>query len=185
MPSGNDENEAVAAEGIGLEPPRIDRAGNDPDVADALGDEADDLVAQALLEVDAHLRMAGEESAQRLGQEFGQRIGVRENPDLAGKPAREGAEVLAQALRLGEDLAGMLEERASGGSRHDPLPGAHEEGRPERLLHVADAGARGRKREICALGAVRDRAGIDHMAEQGKVDQVELHRSSFVVREVR
>ena len=173
----HDEDEAVAAEGIGLEPPGIDRAGDDADIADAFGDEADDLVAQALLEVDADLRMAGEERAQRLGQEFGQRIGVGEDPDLAGKAARDRSRGPRAGARPGRGCArACWRSVRPAGVGDDPLPAAHEEGRPERLLHVADAGARGGKRQICAFGAVGDAAGIDHMAEQAEVDQIELHR---------
>ena len=63
----DDQHEAVAAVGIGFKLAGIDRAGNDPDIGDALGDEADDLVGQALLEVDAHVRMRGEKRRERLG----------------------------------------------------------------------------------------------------------------------
>ena len=70
------QHEAVAAVRIGLQPAGIDRAGHDADVADAFGDQPDDLVGQPLLQVDADMRMRGEERAQRLGQEFGERIGV-------------------------------------------------------------------------------------------------------------
>ena len=51
-PCGHDEDEAVGAERVGVEPAGIDRAGDDADIADALGDQADDLVREPLLEVD-------------------------------------------------------------------------------------------------------------------------------------
>ena len=152
-----------------------------PMIADALRDQADDLVAEALLQIDADLRVAGEKRAQRLGQELGQRIGVGEDPDLAGEPARIGAEILPQALGLGQQGAGMLEQGAAGRGRRHALAVAQEEGRTERLLHVADAGARGGERQMGPLGAVGDAAGLDHMAEEAQVGQIELHRlpSSF------
>ena len=63
------QHEAVAAERIGREPPGIDRAGNDADVGDALGDQPDDLVGQPLLEIDADIADArrGTSSASRAG----------------------------------------------------------------------------------------------------------------------
>ncbi len=104
------QHEAILAERIGLERARVDGAGDDAEVGDALGDQADDLVAQPLLEVDADIGMGGQERAQRLRQELGQRVGVGEHPDLAGEPARIGAEVLAQALGLAQDRARVLQQ---------------------------------------------------------------------------
>ena len=46
---------------------------------------------------------SGEEGAQGLGQKLGQGIGVGEDPDLPGKPARIGAQVLPQPLGLGQE----------------------------------------------------------------------------------
>ena len=84
--------------------------------------------------------MRREEGAERLRQELGQGVGVGEDPDLAGEPAREGGEILLQPLALRKESAGMLEERAAGGGRRHALPGPHQERRAKGLLHVADAG---------------------------------------------
>ena len=54
------QHEAVAAERIGLQPAGIDGAGDNAEVGDALGDQADDLVAQAFFQIDADIRMRGE-----------------------------------------------------------------------------------------------------------------------------
>jgi hypothetical protein len=63
------QHEAVAAERIGGQPAGIDRAGDDADVADTFGDQADDLVAEPLLEVDADIGMSwpGTRSRPRAG----------------------------------------------------------------------------------------------------------------------
>ena len=153
----------------------IDRAGDDPDVADALGDQADDLVGEPLLQVDADMRVRGEERAQRLGQELGQRIGVGQHPHLAGEPARIGAEVLAQAFGLRQDGAGMLQQGAAGLGRRDALAAADQQRRAERLLHVADAGAGRRQRQMRAFRAMGDAARLDDVAEQAQVGEVEAH----------
>ena len=47
MVARHHQHEAVAAERIGGQPAGIDGAGDDADVADAFGDQADDLVATA------------------------------------------------------------------------------------------------------------------------------------------
>ena len=181
----HDQDEAVAAERIGLEPARIDRAGDDADIADAFGDQADDLVGEALLQVDADLRVAGQKGAERLGQELRQGVGVGEDPDLARQPAGIGAEILAQALGLGQHRAGVLEEGPPGRRRSHALAAAQEERSAERLLHVADAGAGGRQRQMGPLGPVGDAARLDHVAEQAQIGQIELHGASFVIREGR
>ena len=139
-----------------------------PMIADAFGDQADDLVAEPFLEIDGDLRVLGEKGAQRLGQELGQGIGVGEDPDLPGKPARIGAEILAQPLGLGQQGPGVLQQGAPGGRRHHALPAAQEEGRAERLLHVADAGAGGGERQMGPLGPVGDASRLDHVAKKAQ-----------------
>ena len=117
------------------------------------------------------MRMRGEERAQRLGQELGERIGVGEHAHLAGEPARIGAEVLAQPFGLRQHRARVLQQGAAGLRRRDPLPAAHQQRRAERLLHVADARARCGEREMRAFRAMRDAARLDHVAEQAQIDR--------------
>ena len=66
----------------------VDGAGDDAEVGDAFGDQADDLVAQPFFQIDADIRVRGQERAQRFRQELGQRVGVGEDPDLAGRGRR-------------------------------------------------------------------------------------------------
>ena len=112
---------------------------------------------------------------QRLGQELGQGIGVGEDPDLAGEPAREGAEILPQPLGLRKESAGMLEERAAGGGRHHALPGPQQERRAKGLLHVANAGEAAARARCARAGPVRDAAGVGDMAKEVQIGQVEEH----------
>ena len=86
--SRDHQHEAVAAERKRVQAAVIDGAGDDADIGGAFRDQADDLVGQALLEVDADVGIGHQERAQRLRQEFGERIGVGEHPHLAGEPAR-------------------------------------------------------------------------------------------------
>ena len=122
MVARHHEHEAVAAERIGFERAGVDGAGDDAEIGDAFGDQADDLVAQALFQIDADIRVRGQERAQRFRQELGQRVGVGEDPDLAGEAAAIGAEILVQPLGLPQDRARMLQQRAAGRGRRDALP---------------------------------------------------------------
>ena len=134
------QHEAIAAKRIGGEPARIDRAGNDADITDAFGNQADDLVAQALFQVDVDVGMSRQERAQGLGQEFGERIGVGQHPHLAGEAPRIGPQILAQPLGLLQHGASVLDQRPSGWRRRHALPGADQKRGAQRLLHVANAG---------------------------------------------
>jgi hypothetical protein len=86
MVARDHEHEAVAAERIGGERTGVDGAGDDAEVGDAFGDEADDLVAQAFFQIDADIRVGGQERAQCFRQELGQRVGVREDTDCPATP---------------------------------------------------------------------------------------------------
>ena len=86
-----------------------------------------------------------------------------------------GAEILAQPLGLPQDGARVLQQRAPGLGRLHALPAAHQQSGAERLLHVADAGRGRRQREVGALGAVGDAAGVDDVAEQAQVGEIEAH----------
>ena len=169
------DHEAVAAERIGREPPRVYGAGDDADVGDAFGNQPDDLVRQALLQIDADIRMRGEERGERLGQEFGERIGVRQHAHLTGLPARVGAEVLAQTLRLRENRARVLQQGAAGLRRGHAAAPAHQKRGAERLFHLANPRARSGKREMRAFRAARDAARLHHMAKQAQIGYIETH----------
>ena len=119
--------------------------------------------------------MAARNALKRLGQEFGERVGVGQHPHLAGEPAGIGAEVLAQPFGLLQHGAGVLQQRAAGLGRRDALTGPHQQRRAERLLHVADAGRGRGQRQMGALGAVGDAAGLHHVAKQAEIGEVEAH----------
>lgn len=171
-------HEAVRAEREGLQAAHVDGAGDDADVADALGHQPDDLVGEPLLEVDADVRMVGQEAAQRLGDEFGQGVGVGQQPHFARQAAGIGAEVLAQAGGLREDGAGVLEQGAACGRGGHPLPRPLQQRRAQRVLHIADP-RRGRGQgQGAAFGPAGDGSGVRHLAEQPQINQVEPHPSS-------
>ncbi len=55
------EHETVAAERIGFEHAGIDGSGDNTEIGDAFGNQPDDLVTQALFQIDADMRMRGQE----------------------------------------------------------------------------------------------------------------------------
>ena len=176
MVARHHQHEAVAAERIGFERAGIDGAGDDADVGDAFGDQADDLVAQPLLQIDADMGMRGQERAQRLGQEFGQRIGVGQHPDLAGEPAGIGAEVLAQPLGLRAGWCGRAAAACGRpGSASRPggrAPAARAPSASSMLRMRVEAAASARLARSAPCG---DAAGLDHVAEQAEIGEIEAH----------
>src|SRR5208283_633265 len=175
----NDQHEAVAAERIGFERTGIDGSGDDAEVSDPLGDQPDNLVAQALLQIDADVRVRGQKRAERFRQKLGQRVGVRQHPDLPGEAAAISAEILMQTLGLAQYRAGMLQQGAAGLRRRDTLAAASEQYDAERFLHVADARRGGGEREVSPLGAVGNAAGLDHVAKQAEIGEIEWHRETL------
>jgi hypothetical protein len=129
----------------------------------------------AALEIDADVGVRGQERAQRFGQEFRERVGIGKHSDLAGEPAGIDAEVLAKPLGLTQDHTCMLQQRAAGLGRRHPLPAAHEQRRAQRFLHVANARACGRQREMRALGTAGDAPRLDHVAKHAQIGEVEAH----------
>jgi hypothetical protein len=83
-----------------------------------------------------------------------------------------------QTLGLPQDRPRMLQQAAAG--RRDARPSAREQRDAERNLHVADAGRGGGEGKVRALGAVGDAAGLDHVAKQAEIGQVEAHRTAFL-----
>src|SRR5208282_3795832 len=171
----NNQHEAVAAEGIGFERAGIDGSGNDAEVSDPLGDQPDNLVTQALLQIDADVRVRGEKGAERFRQKLGQRVGVRQHPDLPGEAATISAEILMQPLGLAQYRTGMLQQGAAGLRWGDTLAATPEQHDAERFLHVADARRSGGEREVGPLGAVGNAAGLDHVAKEAEIGEIEWH----------
>ena len=60
---GDHQHEAVGAKRLGLQTCGIDGSGDDADITGPLGDQPDDLVAEPLLKINAHLRVGGQKRA--------------------------------------------------------------------------------------------------------------------------
>ena len=171
-----DEHEAIDAERETL-PGRVTSSvpATMPMSALPVGDRGDDLVAQALFEIDVDLRMRGEEIAQRLGQEFGERVRVGQQPDVALEAVGVLAQLATHALGLLQQQACVVHERAARRRRLHALAIAIQQRGAELDLHVADARARRGDRQVHALGAGGDAAGLDDVQEELEVGEVEAH----------
>ena len=111
----DDQHEAVGAERQGFETGHLYRAGDDADIRSAVGDRGDDLVAEPLLQVDIDLRMRGEKVAERLGQEFRQRVGIGHQADLALDALGILRQIAMHSLGLLQQQPGVMDERAAAG----------------------------------------------------------------------
>ena len=120
--------------------------------------------------------MGGKKGAERLGQEFGQRIGIGQQPHLPADALGILREVAMHALGLLQQDAGVLDQGAPGRGRLYALPLAVQQRGAERGLHVADARARRGDREMHPLGAMGDAAGLDDVQKQPQIGEIEAHR---------
>jgi hypothetical protein len=84
-------------------------------------------------------------------------------------------EILAQSFCLLQDEPRVLQEGAAGLRGRHTLAAANEQRRAERLLHVADSGRGGGKREMGTVGPAGDASRFHYMAEQPQIAQVEAH----------
>ena len=85
-------------------------------------------------------------------------------------------EALSSFLAAHPNVSVDLQERAAGLGWRDPLASAYQEGGTQCLLHVANPGRGGGKRQMGALGTMCNASGLDDVAEQIEVDQIEVHR---------
>ena len=175
MAGRHHENETVAAEREGLQARMVDGAGDNADIAGALGDQPDDFIAEALLEIDADVRIGVEKRTERLRQELGQRIGIGQNPHLAGETTGIRGEVLLKLVGLRQDGPGVLQQHAPRLRRHNALPATHQQFGAKGLLKLADAGGSRRQRQIQSLGAMGNAASFYNMPKKTEVGKIEPH----------
>src|SRR6185295_2605094 len=83
MIARHDKDKPISTKRISLERASIDSAGHNAEIGNTFCDQPDDLVAQALLEIDTHIRMSRKKRAQGFRKEFSLRIGVGEYANLS------------------------------------------------------------------------------------------------------
>ena len=157
----------------------VDAVGGDADVGRAVGDGLHDVAAEAFLQVDAQLRMAGEEGGQRVWQKLGHGGGVAEQAYLAFEAGGELRQVGLHVVHLPGDGAGVVQQRAARLGGFGAAPAALQQRHVQGFLHAAYAGAgRGQRqvRQPCAGG---NAAAFRDVDEQLEVGQVEAHGISL------
>ena len=176
MAARRHQHQPVFGEGRRLEFGRgVDRIRHDPEVGPAARDRAHDLRAPPFLDVEVDLGMACQEAGEERRQEFQGRRGVGQQANPSPQSLGELCELAAHLVELLGDETGMVGERETGRRRRDAAAPALEQGRTERLLHVADALACRSEGEAAACRAVRDAGRFVHVQDQLKIDQVESH----------
>lgn len=182
MRARNREDEAVGGEGKGLQRAVRHRVRNDADVGEAAGDRLHGFCAQALLDVHADQRPPGEEDAEHVRQELGQRDGVGPQADVRLDARRVLAQLALHLLDLLQHQARVMGQRVAGRRRFDAAPAAFEQGQADGLFHAADAGARRRQRKIGLRRAVRDAPRFEDAQEKAEVGQIEAHGGNLSSR---
>ena len=175
MAGGQHRHEPVLAERVGLQSAGIHRAGDDAEIGGSLRHETDDLVRGPLDDIDADAGMESEVGAQGFRQELGQRVGVRQNLDLADRAAGIGGEIALHPVDPLQQGTGMGEECPPGRRQDDALAAPAEECRPEGNLHRPDPARRGGERQVRPGRPMRDRPRLGHVAKQAEIDEVETH----------
>ena len=137
--------------------------------------------------IDVDLRMGGEKGAERLGQKFGQRIGIGHQPHLPAQALGIFGKLAVHPLGLLQQQPRVVKRGAAGRCRLHALALAVQQRRAERRLHVADARARRGDRQMHALGAMGDAARLDDMQKQvaDRSDRSASAGAAFGFREAR
>lgn len=168
---GND-HEAVRTKGNDLQGSGLHGSGHDANIGNPLRDQPHDLVTEPLLKVDRRARKGAEETAERFGKKFRQRVRVAEQPHVAAGPVGIAGEILLHPLGLCQQRLGMGKQRVPGRRQADTLPASLHQLRPERSFHVAQACARRGEGDMGALRSRGDASGFGDIPKQTQVVEV-------------
>jgi hypothetical protein len=78
-------------------------------------------------------------------------------------------------LNLLQHETGMMDECPAGACEHDTAPSALQQRHTRKLLHFANALARGGKGHVRPFGSTRDTRGLGDVEEKLHVNQIEAH----------
>ena len=147
-----------------------------PEIGGAGGDGVRDLAAFALLDVDRDVRDARPRKAASAFGRYSDRPDVlARKRTVALHAAGEGGEIAAHRLDIVHDDPGMIEQAFAGRGQLDAAAAALEQRNAERRLQPLDPLAGRGQRQMHALRAVGDAAGLRDRDEELKIDQIETH----------
>jgi len=149
----------------GIKPGQLNGAGNDPNVCGAVGHSSDDFIAETFFQVDVDFRMRRQECAQRLWEEFRQRVGIRHQLDVPFEPSGKLRKLSVHPIHLLQQQARVMNKSPSGRRGLHALAFALKERRSKCLLHVADARTGSGQRQVSPLGAGGDASGCHDVQE--------------------
>src|SRR5215208_6674082 len=147
-----------------------------PDVAEPLGDGADDLSALALLDDDVDVRMSGEEHGQSRRQKFDRCNRVRKHVYMASQPFGKIVQLAAHLLQVLYDDPRVTLKRRSRWSKVNAPPLPLKEWNAEGALHGGDPLARRRQGHVRSTRPMRDALGLRDMEKQPQIGQIEPNR---------
>lgn len=136
---------------------------------------AQHFAALFLHQLQVHLRVVGQEGAERGGQE--RAVGYRGG----GKPQRDAAQTgefaqaVAQLLCFGKHRTGSLQNQAAVGCQAHAVGPADEQFQSTALLQLTQTGAGGGHRDGEGRGSLAQAAGGGDGIQQAQVDKLEVH----------
>ena len=174
MPVRDDDDETVRAERIGGQAARIDGAGHDADIADALRDQAHDLVREPLLQIDAHLGVRARNALSASGRNSVRAL-VFERIRIwpARPPANEPRSSRRRSAWARSSRACCSSVRPAGVGRRPG--GCAPEAARRATSPCCGSGCSRRRAPDGRVRPVGDAAGVHHVPEQAQIDEVELH----------
>ncbi len=108
MALGHRHHQAVGAEMQDLQATGRHRPGDDAEVGGAVQHAADNVAAEAFLQVDGDPGTSGEEAGEDFRKEFGDRGGIGEDADMPGGVAAVLGELALQVFHLAHDQPRVL-----------------------------------------------------------------------------
>lgn len=155
----------------------IDCSGDNPDIRDALSDQSDNLVAEALLKVDRRSRIGGQKSPEWFREKFRQGIGVAEEADMAARAICIARKIVLHPLCSRQEILRMCKQGMTCRRQRHALAAALHQLCTKRRLDVAQACAGGGQRRVSAQRAGRDAAGFCDVPEQAQVIKIRANHS--------
>ena len=168
----DDDDQPILPVGSRLQPGRAALGSNDANLHLPGCDGADDCRTGLLLKTDTHLWVFTQEITKVFRQETVDCVGVGEQRHLTGEAAGIGGQIGVHLFELGENLAGVTQQRLAGGRRRQAAGMAGEERHAERRFELRQAVAGRRGRQMHRLGGTRQTAAVGNGGDEAQVRQV-------------
>jgi len=166
MLAWRDQHQPILAVGKHLQVLGRHVPGEDADIGQPLAQGAQGVTADALLQVDLHLRVLAGEGTQVLGEKLDHRRGIGVDAHMALHALAELAQVGVQLLQVVQQVARVVQQRVTGRRQLDALGLAIEQADAELPFQIADALAHRRQGQMFTLGGTGQAALVGDGDEQ-------------------